>query len=708
MNTPKNIGDILNKLSNVKAIKDKEWQSDCPCVGHDTPQKHLSITDTGDKALVKCFGNHTYEDICQALEYDSLSYHTEKAETPKRVDKVYQYIKNGKVIFECVRYQPKDFRQRRPDGNGGYIWNLHDTELCLYHYDEILTAIKNNETIYIPEGEKDADSLWDIGFIATTSPLGADADGKKWLDSYTETLKKATNVIILADKDEVGLKFANYKARILKQFITSVKLIVFPNVKDISDWLIAGHNDEDLRDLVAKTPEWEDKPIEISSSPHPEDYIITSKTGESLDFAKISNEIFNNNRFLTVRGGERDETMYIYRNGVYSPDGEGYIKNECEKRMGIHPLMTKNKVSEITEHFKRSTFCKRDVLNTNPNIINVKNGLLNLQTKELSPHSPDVFSTVQLPVKYNSSKDCPNIKKFLIDVHNTEDIPIIQEFFGYCLYAEYPIQKAFLQYGMGANGKTVEQELLKRLIGSSNCSNISWQSLEDERFARSSLEGKLVNMFDDLQSRGIESTGNFKMLTGSGTIGAEKKFKDNYSFVNFAKLIFSTNKPPKVSNEDSYAFWRRWVIISYPNQFTDELGNRDPDIIKKLTTDDELSGLLNYALAGLQRLLKNQKFSYSKTAEETQDEYLKASDPVYAFITDKCEIDVNAEIAVETLYDAYKIYSEENGMPILRPMSFGRLVLNQIQYHIKRNRLQTNGVRSYIYQGIKLNEDTKF
>ena len=708
MNTPKNIDDILNKLSNVKSIGTKEWQSDCPCQGHNTPQKHLSITDTDDKALVKCFGTHTYEDICQTLGYDSLSYNTNKPETPKRIDHIYQYIKNDKVVFECVKYQPKDFRQRRPDGNGGYIWNLKDTELFLYHYDDIIRAVNNEETICIPEGEKDTDALWDIGFVATTNPLGADKDGKKWLDSYTDTLKTAKNVIILADKDDVGLKFAYHKARMIKPFVSIVKVVVFPDAKDVSDWLTMGHNDEELRELIVKTPEWEDKPIEIPTTPHPDDYIITTKTGQTLDFVKLATEIFNSNHFLTVRGGERDETVYIYRNGVYSPDGEGYIKKECEKRMGIHPLITRNKLSEITEHFKRSTFCTRDILNSDVNIINIRNGLLNLQTRELKPHTPEFHSTVQIPVKYDNSKDCPHIKKFLSEIHNPEDIPIIQEFFGYCLYTEYPVQKAFLQYGMGANGKTVEQELLKTLIGKSNCSNISWQSLEDERFARSSLEGKLVNMFDDLQSRGIESTGNFKMLTGSGTIGAEKKFKDNYSFVNFAKLIFSTNKPPRVSNEDSYAFWRRWVIISYPNQFTDELGNRDPNLIKKLTTDDELSGLLNYALDGLQRLLKNSKFSYSKTAEETQDEYLKASDPVYAFITDKCEIDVQAEIAIETLYDAYRIYSEESGMPVLRPMSFGRLVLNQIQFHIKKNRVMTNGVRNNIYQGIKLNEDTKY
>src|SRR5208283_2759033 len=97
----------------------------------------------------------------------------------------------------------------------------------------------------------------------------------------------------------------------------------------------------------------------------------------------------------------------------------------------------------------------------------------------------------------------------------------------------------------------------------------------------------------------------FKMLTGGDSIGTEKKFKDEYSFVNYAKLIFSANKPPKVTDEDSYAFWRRWILIEFPNQFGDD--KKDPEILNKLTAEAELSGLLNWALEGLARLRQQKK-----------------------------------------------------------------------------------------------------
>ena len=266
-NYPKDINDILSKLHNIKQLHDNEWQSDCPCDGHKTPQKHLSISNNSNKALVTCFGGtHTYEDICKSLGFDGLTYSIERTNNTqnKSISKIYQYKMDKKVIFETVRYEPKDFRQRRPDNNGGYIWSLQGIELCLYHYDEVQQSILNNDTIYIPEGEKDADTLWDWGFTGTTNPLGADAKKpeSKWLDRYTQSLRNA-NVVILADNDSdkeinVGLLFANYKVNCLKNVCKSVKLIKF-DVKDVSDWFSQGHTDIELRELVAKAPELKDK-----------------------------------------------------------------------------------------------------------------------------------------------------------------------------------------------------------------------------------------------------------------------------------------------------------------------------------------------------------------------------------------------------------------------------------------------------------------
>jgi putative DNA primase/helicase len=295
--------------------------------------------------------------------------------------------------------------------------------------------------------------------------------------------------------------------------------------------------------------------------------------------------------------------------------------------------------------------------------------------------------------------------KFMSEVHHSEDIPVMQELFGNCLVPDNSIQKAFLDVGDGENGKSTELNLLKAFVGKSNCSNVSWQQLELNRFAMSNLENKLVNIFADLPSQSLNYTTAFKMLTGNDSRGTEKKFKDQFSFVNYAKLIFSANKLPKVTDEDSYAFWRRWIILEFPNQFTDD--KKDPDILTKITTEEELSSLLNWALEGLARIRQQRRYSYNKTVEETTEFYQKAADPVYAFLKDRCEQSSDDWIEKDELYEIFKQYCLENNIPVLKPNSFGRSLQNQTDVRVKSYRPTYEGKRLHAWQGIKIVEDVE-
>jgi putative DNA primase/helicase len=312
---------------------------------------------------------------------------------------------------------------------------------------------------------------------------------------------------------------------------------------------------------------------------------------------------------------------------------------------------------------------------------------------------------VQNPVEYNPAADCPAIKQFLVDIHAPEDISTMQELFGYLLLRDNRIQKAVLSVGGGENGKSTEQRVIQAFLGPENCAHKSWQQLENDRFASSGLEGKLVNLFADLPSNGVDTTTTFKMLTGGDAIDAERKFKDSYSFLSFAKLIFSTNRPPKVSNEDSYAFWRRWIIMEYPRQFTDK--DKKPNILQELTTPEELSGLLNYALEGLKRLLAVGKFSYNKSVDEVTEYYMQAADPVYAFAaSSECDIRGDVVVLKDAFYDAFKEYCKKNKMPILAPNSFARSLVNQVGFHVRATKVGKD--KKPAWQGITLvNPDDK-
>jgi P4 family phage/plasmid primase-like protien len=447
---------------------------------------------------------------------------------------------------------------------------------------------------------------------------------------------------------------------------------------------------------------------EVKQAPTENPYIIVTDDGKILDIKKLIEDLFKEFHFKTY---DDTEEVLFYKNGYYMSGGETIIKSECQRLVGID-MLTEHVIKEIIGHIRRSSYIKRELFNQDKININLENGILNTVTLEFKSHSPDFLSTVRLPLTFNPLARAKRAMQFMKEVHHPEDIPVIQELFGNCLVPDNSIQKAFLFLGDGENGKSIEINLLRRFTGKANCSSVSLQKLEKSRFASSSLEGKLVNTFADLPSENLAQTTQFKMLTGDDAIDAEKKFKDGFSFQNHAKLIFSANKAPKAGKDDSHAFWRRWILIDFPNQFSDEKGNKDPDVLGKMTTEEELSGLLNWALPGLARLRQQKKYSYTKTVEETTEFYQKSADPVYSFLKEKCvpNSDPSYYELKDEAYKAYADYCQNNNLPTLKPNSFGRSLLNQAgtEFSIKdfRPEITEDGKKKRLqaYQGFRILE----
>jgi 5S rRNA maturation endonuclease (ribonuclease M5) len=163
---------------------------------------------------------------------------------------------DGQLLFQVVRMSPKDFRQRRPDGNGGWIWKTGDVKKVLYRLPELLAAPL--ATVFVVEGEKDVDALRDRLLVATTNPGGAEAKGaSKWLPSMSDSLRDR-DVVVLPDNDEAGEKHAANIASSLKGKAKSVRIVRLPNLPDkgdVSDWLAAGGTAEELERLATEAPE---------------------------------------------------------------------------------------------------------------------------------------------------------------------------------------------------------------------------------------------------------------------------------------------------------------------------------------------------------------------------------------------------------------------------------------------------------------------
>jgi putative DNA primase/helicase len=147
----------------------------------------------------------------------------------------------GKLLYEVVRFDPKDFRQRTPDGQGRWRWGLNGTAPVLYRLDRLANADPGSSIVFITEGEKDVHSLEALGLLATTAPMGAG----KWRPSYNQWLR-GFHVVILADNDELGLKYADAVAATLAGIAESVTIVSLPGLPhkgDVTDWLAQSGND---------------------------------------------------------------------------------------------------------------------------------------------------------------------------------------------------------------------------------------------------------------------------------------------------------------------------------------------------------------------------------------------------------------------------------------------------------------------------------
>ena len=393
-----------------------------------------------------------------------------------------------------------------------------------------------------------------------------------------------------------------------------------------------------------------------------------------------------------IKTPEDSKEIYIYKDGIYEGNGEAFIGKLVQKILGT--LNSNHDTSEIIGHIKRSTYVKRDVFIEPINLICLQNGILNIDTMEVAEYSPDIVFLNKINSSYNPKADCPKIKKFLREVllkredwdnpnADTTDLRTMQEFIGYLLYKKVILNRAVMLYGEGENGKSTCINLIKKFLGEKNVSNIAIQKLESNNFAVSHLEGKLANLHSDLPKTALRETSKFKQLTGGDTVDAEKKFKDTFSFTPYAKMMFAANTLP-LTHDDTRAFWRRWLIFNFPNSFEENKKDTKKNILDKLTTEEELSGLLNWAIEGLKRLLKNQQFTINKSTGEIREEYIRQSDSIGAFILDMIVECPGQHIVKRVLYESYVDYCRKRAYDMVAENTFHRRFHHKVkvrEYH---------------------------
>jgi P4 family phage/plasmid primase-like protien len=431
--------------------------------------------------------------------------------------------------------------------------------------------------------------------------------------------------------------------------------------------------------------------------------IILSKTNDSASgnsnfVMMLTDELMGEYAFKTIKDNE-EIYYYDFNKGVYTQGGEWLIKEQCEI---LCPQVPTHNVQEVINHIKRRTGVTRSKFDSDrPHILNLQNGLLNLQTGEFSEHSPNHLSLIQLPICYDENANCTQILKFLGQVLHPQDVFTALQIFGYCLYKSAEYEKAVMLVGTGSNGKGVFIKLVEAFVGMENTSHAALQDLDKDKYAPADLYCKMVNTFADLKADKLTSTGMFKTLVSGDSIRAQKKYGQPFSFRNVAKLIFSANKIPD-SDDKSYAYYRRWVILSFDEFFEGE--SKDTNLINKLTTPKELSGLLNLALIALKQLHKNGGFK--DVAVEKQ--YKINSNPVKAFLEDKRVVDLTAPeyyTLTTNVYNEYLLACKEKSE---KPLEMNRFGIELAKQGIEKQRIRNRaGDREYYYIGVKLRSELR-
>jgi hypothetical protein len=263
---------FLSKLNGVRETSNG-WEARCPCRNDDdNPSLAVSEDESNGNILLTCHRGSpcSSKEICESMGLTQAAlFAPSKRVTKEKLTlvKTYDYYdENGELLFQKLRYVDssgkKTFRQRKPDGKGGWEYSLGDTPKILYRLPQVLKAIKDGYPVWVVEGEKDVETLLEMGIVATTMPGGAG----KWLDIHTNALAGAV-VEIVADRDEVGMAHAQVVLRELTKAGCQAQIWASPKYKDISDHLGAGMKIDELEyvDPVAGT-EVPSKPEEVEEA----------------------------------------------------------------------------------------------------------------------------------------------------------------------------------------------------------------------------------------------------------------------------------------------------------------------------------------------------------------------------------------------------------------------------------------------------------
>ena len=705
--------EILTHFQIQKRYGDKA-QARCPC--HDDKQASLTITKGRRSALIHCHAGCNFEDIIQVVGLKKQDLYFEErppgsswrayveGREHKRIEAVYNYVSssNGEYTFTKIRMQDK----RMIYGvlcNGRFTYGLggkHRKDLKSVYGDlkALNKVIAEGKPIFIPEGEKDVDTLTKRGYTALT--YGGSGD---WQSEFA-TLFKGAEVYILADNDEPGRKVANTILTDLKGIAKSAKVIVpVPDISkaDISDYFAAGHSNEDFERLIhsAVADITVGSHTTVKNSSVPKGTQLVRKLIE-LDAAnkfatndKGSAELFST-VFKNVSRYNPTQKDWMFYNGVkWIADTEGMKAKRNAKKLADAILSYAVNVSGLDEKQRESylkyasrlmnyrdrntmvndakdlNFFENTELDKDDLILNLKNCVLDLSgdTPKILEHNADLLLSKCCNASYDPNAACELWEKTINEIMegSAEKIRYLQKILGLCLTGITAEEELYFFYGASTrNGKSTICETVLSILNDYGATispeTLAVKANKDSRTASpdiAKLAGIRLVIASEPPKKMIFDTSLVKTLTGRDRVTARFLHQNEFCFTPKFKLLINTNYLPTITDQTVFKSGRIRVV-SFNKHFDEHEQNKKlKDELRK-----EANGILNWMIRGLY-LYRKEGLEPPTAVRDSTEEYEADSDKIGRFISE-CLVKSDKNTSAKDVYEKYSKWCSDSGLGV--------------------------------------------
>lgn len=400
-----------------------------------------------------------------------------------------------------------------------------------------------------------------------------------------------------------------------------------------------------------------------------------------------------------------DERIWIYQDGIYKSNGDVVVDQILDKLVG--DLYNSRAASETHRKIVLRTLKEYSVFDGNPYLFCILNGVVDMQNGRFMKHDPGLYLTSKAPIIFDSKATCPEIEGFLGSALGTEDNVLSFLDIMTAKTTDLLFEYFVALIGGGSNGKTIAEELIRAFFGDDTIAEVDLCTLTQNRFDRREIYKKKFLINSEV-SGDVKESRWIKYISGGGRIDADQKGKEHIQFRPRCLVIFDTNNPPRFA-DSSYAFQRRLVKIDFPNTFVDVPSSpterrRDPFLLRKMTSQQELSGLLNLLMLRARDVLPEKRIYRRTDGATLANEYDMQANSLQEFFDKFVDFDSGLWITKSGLYEHYKDFCKHINAVPKSQRELNKYAIKNLRLEEARKDIEGAG-RARIFWGIELDKE---